>query len=242
VAKRPHRPILSVYGFTTIELMVTIGILVVLMGMVVIGFGVVGNHGKRSATKATLQTAVALLSELEAKGQLLQIKDIYGPAWQGGIPAPTESVSLDALRGSRPVRYCDNVVLATQAVMDKLRQLPTNRSVIEKLPAERLMNDALSSKPSDPVVRLAPEAGKFRVTAGILVDAWGNPIVFVPAGGMNNVRLKATGNQDQTITSAGVFPTQNNPPPRAGARAFWASAGPDGRFDQGDDNLYSFEN
>lgn len=56
------------------------------------------------------------------------------------------------------------------------------------------------------------------------IDAWGRPIIYVPATG-----LKVTvGGNTVTITA----------PDHKG---FWASAGPDGRMDLGDDNVYSFD-
>ena len=66
-----------------------------------------------------------------------------------------------------------------------------------------------------------------------LADAWGNPILFVPAGG-----LKVYTHGSKTSNPAGVVATIVNPVPN---RPFWASAGPDGDFATGDDNIYSFE-
>jgi prepilin-type N-terminal cleavage/methylation domain-containing protein len=74
----------------------------------------------------------------------------------------------------------------------------------------------------------------------LLADAWGNPIIYVP------YRL-GTGNAlnaDGTIPAAqgilkvgGITFTQQSPD----GRPFFASAGPDGDFSKGDDNIYSFE-
>jgi hypothetical protein len=88
----------------------------------------------------------------------------------------------------------------------------------------------------------------------MLRDGWGNPIIFVPASGLR-VRILADENklldtdpthkQTRIVTSAGEIkvPTSAtdvvNP---AGAKPFWASAGPDGDMSTGDDNLYSFQN
>jgi type II secretory pathway pseudopilin PulG len=89
----------------------------------------------------------------------------------------------------------------------------------------------------------------------ILLDAWGNPILFVPAGGLINVTLTATGPTVYRVASSGLIADQDGdgnvtdagpPGPNeqapARARPFFASAGPDGNFTTGDDNLYSFEN
>jgi hypothetical protein len=54
----------------------------------------------------------------------------------------------------------------------------------------------------------------------IPLDAWGNPIIFVPAGGLAGVHVDPVRSPD--------------------GRPFFASAGADGDFATGDDNLYSF--
>ena len=58
-----------------------------------------------------------------------------------------------------------------------------------------------------------------------IADAWGNPIIYVPPGGLTGVNV---GGHPVTIISPDH-------------RGFWASAGPDGNFANGDDNIYSFE-
>jgi type II secretory pathway pseudopilin PulG len=86
----------------------------------------------------------------------------------------------------------------------------------------------------------------------ILLDGWNNPIIFVPSSGLRVKLLAgergynpADPNQDYIIVSpeghvtnqgtAGVYVDRPG-------RPFFASAGPDGDFTKGDDNLYSFEN
>jgi hypothetical protein len=103
----------------------------------------------------------------------------------------------------------------------------------------------------------------------LILDAWGNPIIFVPATGLINV-FTGAGTADATVAALppwiGTTPPgvsrrlpaitspegQNdptyNPPPTAvppgqkpPGRPFFVSAGPDGDLSTGDDNLYSFE-
>ena len=59
----------------------------------------------------------------------------------------------------------------------------------------------------------------------VVLDGWYNPIIFVPAGGLTGV------------TRASAVTTVTSPD----GKAFFASAGPDGKFAAGDDNLYSFD-
>lgn len=85
----------------------------------------------------------------------------------------------------------------------------------------------------------------------ILLDAWNNPIIFVPASGLR-VRLlngkSANDPTDTTQTWIIVSPEgkvqgngSGNPVVTQVGRPFFASAGPDGDFAKGDDNIYSFE-
>lgn len=87
----------------------------------------------------------------------------------------------------------------------------------------------------------------------VLLDAWNNPIIFVPGSGLR-VRL-LNGQSDykidmmQCATAVVVSPEGRvdsitdplNPRVLQPGRPFFASAGPDGDFARGDDNIYSFE-
>ena len=103
----------------------------------------------------------------------------------------------------------------------------------------------------------------------MLVDAWGGPILYVPPGGLDGVTFEAHGPAElHRVTSKGALePGVDTDPATAdglrklindaatspappqpldiargrGLRPFFASAGPDGFFTTGDDNLYSFE-
>jgi prepilin-type N-terminal cleavage/methylation domain-containing protein len=99
----------------------------------------------------------------------------------------------------------------------------------------------------------------------VLMDAWNNPIIFVPATGLR-VRLLNGAKIYGDLQSNGLYsnipsevrttiivspegkvalenPSDPTSPPKVvqAGRPFWASAGPDGDFAKGDDNIYSFE-
>lgn len=65
------------------------------------------------------------------------------------------------------------------------------------------------------------------VNPPVLLDGFGNPIIACPSTGLTGVSIN--GAAAQTITARDGKP-------------FFASAGADGNFSLGDDNLYSFEN
>jgi prepilin-type N-terminal cleavage/methylation domain-containing protein len=88
----------------------------------------------------------------------------------------------------------------------------------------------------------------------VVLDAWGNPIIFVPGGVLGANPNPSTNNSGWSLLPDGSIPdtsggmisgsgssaikTQVNSPDY---HPFFASAGPDGDFSKGDDNLYSFE-
>lgn len=85
----------------------------------------------------------------------------------------------------------------------------------------------------------------------LLLDAWNNPIIFVPGTGLR-VRLlngkSANDPTDKQQTFIIVSPEGKTDRLGTGepyvvqpGRPFFASAGPDGNFATGDDNIYSFE-
>ena len=85
----------------------------------------------------------------------------------------------------------------------------------------------------------------------LLLDGWGNPIIFVPASGIRVLLLggKSTydiaDNEQRHIIVSPEGTVENNgtatPRIQRVGRPFFASAGPDGNFATGDDNIYSFE-
>jgi type II secretory pathway pseudopilin PulG len=94
----------------------------------------------------------------------------------------------------------------------------------------RAMMARLRSLPSNRATleQLPPSTvwgGATALEGPLLLDGFNNPILFVPANGLTGVRTKAG-----TVT---VSDPDHRP--------FFASAGEDGDFQAGDDNLYSFE-
>ncbi len=96
--------------------------------------------------------------------------------------------------------------------------------------------------------------------APLLLDGWGNPIIFVPASGLHvkllngqgsylsadppGVTSTSTNSQEYIIVSPEGHVTNqgsSNPYCDRPGRPFFASAGPDGDFTKGDDNIYSFD-
>ena len=84
----------------------------------------------------------------------------------------------------------------------------------------------------------------------MLLDGWNNPIIFVPATGLHLQMLNGASAYNGTATQNWIIVSPEgrvsgngtaNPIVVTPGRPFWASAGPDGDFSKGDDNIYSFE-
>jgi prepilin-type N-terminal cleavage/methylation domain-containing protein len=136
-------------------------------------------------------------------------------AFNTPIAAPGAVVDGAADRLAHPA------IAQTQQVIGEMMRVPSIRDTLGRSIGEGVLRQT-NGTPLDPPV---------------LVDAWNNPIIYVPATGLGNVTVAG---QSYNISSAGAYALAGSPPP--GARPFWASAGPDGDFSKGDDNVYSFGN
>lgn len=231
-------------GFTMIEILVVIGIIVILAGMLFIGGKMVFGKAKTKSTRVTLDNLAGMLAEFDAKTRKVpELDAIFTTMSANPLPAPG-NVAADAYPTVAD-RYNHNGVLGTQGVMAVLRTMPTNKAALEKFTPEQLLQGPGASNdfpgfplsfspvsvPSDPILLSPP----------IAADAWGNPIIFVPSEGLSEVTFEQHGPTElHIITSKGVLEPGDSA--QAGVRPFFASAGEDGSFIKGDDNLYSFEN
>ena len=242
-------------GFTLLEILVVIGIIMLLVAIGVIAFGALDQTPR--VTKTTLANLQSMLAEYETRTALREQPSYFYV--NGGKSSPganlwksyasnTEGKAGPVTSGS-PARYDWDAVANTQIVLQMLNRIPANKQTLTKLPGKQIhgLADAADNG------KLLPDGGsEKRIDPPLVLDGWNNPIIFVGSGGLRDVNLvpRTSGTTgggtsagfekpDQTITSAGVFPRGAVLP--ASARPFFASAGPDGDFRLGDDNLYSFE-
>lgn len=251
-------------GFTLLEILTVIGIILLLVAIGVIAFGALDQSGR--ATKTTLANLQAMLSEFETttalKDKPTQIfannravplnQPNQGPEllWKNAaIATPAAGLNGPVSSGSA-ARYQWDAVANTQIVLGYLTRLPQNKQVMSRLPGKQVHGVADGTTKG---TKLSPQpasgANAKVIDPPLILDAWNNPIVYVGRDGLRGVKYEARKNgttfQLQTVTSAGPFqqdPTATNsdnlPTNR---RPFFASAGQDGDFTTGDDNVYSFE-
>jgi prepilin-type N-terminal cleavage/methylation domain-containing protein len=217
-------------AFSLIEMLVVIGIILLLLTIGVLGFRHIERSNAEKQTKTTLAAADSMVQEMNAIGSLAALEGLanrsptpiftQGAVLNGTVSADRDNpgdVTLgkpgrDAVLQQNPPRPSDNV---QARVMRLLLSNPKNKTTVQTSPTSML------------VTMPAGYAVPF------LADAWGNPIIYVPSGGLAKVTF-ANGAVNQTVTSTGQANNLQN-------RGFWASAGPDGNFALGDDNLYSFQ-
>jgi len=253
-------------GFTMIEIIVAITVILILAGILLVGLRSIAGSSQAGETRVLLENVRGMLDELDSKARLgarnRPLEWWVGPAGSPSVVQAqtqpeqvdfwhrtTDQDSIDPPR-PRPIEAPGSVkpgandrtkhpaVRNTAIAMAKLVSVPANRTKLDGIPAQRLLRlEDVAPNASDPVpaTSLINEA----TLPPVVLDAWGNPIIFVPASGMI-VTLNSIGGQ-RLITSSKV---RQIPPTEYAAetdRPFFASAGPDGDFSSGDDNLYSFE-
>jgi prepilin-type N-terminal cleavage/methylation domain-containing protein len=211
-------------GFTLLEMIVAIGIILILLAIGLIGYRALDASASRKETNSTLANLQATVAELESTAGLTRLEGDGGVFGRGARLANPGDVVAGTTAGDQR-RYGAEVRL-TQDVIGRLMQVPKNKTAIGQLPSKRLLGpvDANFSTQTAMVPVPGTTPPKKAPNPPIPLDGWRNPILFVPSGGLENVSIEGA---SQTITSPGN-------------RLFWASAGPDGDFTKGDDNIYSF--
>lgn len=255
-------------GFTLIEVLVVIGIILVLVGIVSVGITYVSRSGRENATKVTLNNLRNMIAELDATAGLGGRQPNH--QWRGGslsgatsfniwkdadpaTPALDPVFSPGDVKATNPARLDSDAVRNTQIVMNLLVATPKNKTQLSNIPDNALIKLADVGTTTNYDESATP----------IPLDPWGNPIIFVPGAGLAVAGPYSGGTtypkgsyvtQGTTVYRA-LEGTQEAPPSPAweqvpsapqpaspDGRPFFASAGPDGDFSAADDNIYSFEN
>jgi len=201
-----------------VEILITIGVIILLVGIGVIAYRGLDKMASERATHTTLDNANAMLAEYEHGGSLgnLLLPDPTNPSnfWtatqQTFIDTTNPAVKLDDVGPSSGNRA--NAITQNGAVVFRLSRLPKNKSSLSALPQKSLLDQPAGSTAGAPA----------------FADGWRNPILFCPAGGIQVYLRFGEPSQTKTVITAPDH------------RPFWVSAGPDADFSKGDDNVYSF--
>ena len=232
-----------------IEIMVVIGVLIVLSTIVLLGMRHITTRTRQQQTQVSMQNLRNMLAEYNARTRMKAPTEwLWWNAPGAGSMRKTLAAgsTLDFWRvperttGSppepAPMATIGSVVVTTEGANDRTRKAVVNTAIamtlLTQLPENRnalqSFQDKLMQLPNDPDITTP---GYDESLTRIPLDAWGNPIILVPGSGLWGLEV------------GGV--TIPNDPDRAikapDNQPFWASAGPDGDFSKGDDNIYSFE-
>ena len=235
-------------AFTLIELIVVIVILTTLIGLITYGLARVTANQKEKSTRTMMANLDSMLQEMQSTRQLKNL-----PA--GGRTAPQGDMSAEAVSSNHNIRF--STMVRTQEAIQRMLSVPANKSLLTKLPSDNLLAE-MPKGINVPGLRFSPDG---KIDPPLPLDGWGNPILFLgPADlstgpgapswpdryGLRKVSLSGS-SAPVHITNPRVPYPPNEQAPNAQAvmmsyHPFWASAGPDGDFVKGDDNVYSFEN
>jgi prepilin-type N-terminal cleavage/methylation domain-containing protein len=240
------------HGFTLLELLTVIGVMLVLMGIAIIGYTHVSKATATKSTRVDLDNAKNLLAEYENTTPITGLPFSAAPSQI--VDSRNHAVNVADVTpdfGNPPMGNNDRyggAVQYTIEIMTQLVRFPQNKQTISQLPAKRLLafvdGTALRiTQPVSGIVLPKPPQAQY-----CLLDSWNNPIIYVPATGLNVLIRNGPSTQSPSgeprpfvVRSSGIYPAGQVPPLGAKDRPFWASAGPDGNFQNGDDNMYSFE-
>ncbi|HET6248512.1 MAG TPA: prepilin-type N-terminal cleavage/methylation domain-containing protein [Tepidisphaeraceae bacterium] len=229
------------HAFTLIEILVVIGIILLLIAIGVIGFQHLDKATSEKAIQTRFQVCNSILNDYEASVGTLNAIEGLGPS--GSQPSIYKSIANGGAVGqlTNPGdvnvgsynRYSQKgggsilTVINTGKILSTMSHVPSVKTLITQLPASALL-------PPDNLVNGAPgpwldndNTVMWPAHLPVILDPWKNPIIYVPATGLPNV-IVTRGTSTATVTVTAVD-----------GRPFWASAGQDGNFSNGDDNLYS---
>ena len=236
-------------GFTLIELMVVISIILILVGVSIAGISQVSKHSKTQRTQTALETARSLMAGYVASDpKQTALKALYDPATvvgrfdtglgklldptYGSIGAPVGPNGDKRWPGPAIDGNSDKTLAMgidyTAQVMQLLLRSPENKSIMDKLPAESKF--ILTDMNGVPLTGFPP----------LLADGNGEPILFAPPAGMNGVIVNGDNTATLLQSDGRVHKLVADPYPNPLPTPFFASAGSDRSFKTGDDNAYTF--
>jgi prepilin-type N-terminal cleavage/methylation domain-containing protein len=209
-------------AFTLVELLVVIAILAILMGILVWGIGGFGNQAKVKDTRTRMETLKSMMEQLRLANNQKDIPYYDNtdklPANWGNTTNANVGLVVPGQAARYPVGF--NAAGITQKIMGLMRAVPTNATILQNVNSTNYF--------------LRDDANNKAINPPVFVDGWGNPILCVPGGPLNDPNHGGLITRDKTNVQFHHQAPNNRP--------FFASAGPDGNFDTDFDNVYSFEN
>jgi len=198
-------------AFTTVELLVTIGLITLLLSVLVIGLRYAAGSTQERQTRVLMENCRNLLGEATADRaardrffqiQLPAIYNTTAAAANGRTDLDLTTAPLDGPAQDDPFNAAYvNAVRWTYFPMRAILNNTRARSAYDALPADRKARMPAGTYQNPRVARQEFTVGADgRPDPAPLIDGWGQPILFVPdgfeavgAGGVSGVRLEAAG-------------------------------------------------
>ncbi len=146
-------------AFTLVELLIVIGVILILMAITIPTIQTIVIQAKTRETRVVMQSAAAMLAELDAHSAISSLPVLATPVWATANGDVSDGDSAND-RLSTPVQQTGQALAVMLA-------LPGNQDAFMKLPSAQrsTINVGGNALP-------------------MLLDGWGNPIILVPATGM----------------------------------------------------------
>jgi len=225
-------------AFSLIEIMIVIAIITILLAAAFFGFNAVLNGRQMDATRAKMGVIRSITNEY-MMGTNGGSNAVPSWKWNGPVMPPATITTLSLNFWSAPYRWDNN--LPPNGIDNSDPGEPMTAPADAKDMAlwqwsnAQLAQTQLSRLPASKTMITGLPSGTAKVLnanqAPFFLDNWDVPILFVPGSGLKGVII-------------GGQPANGNPDPikSPDGKPFFASAGPDGNFTTGDDNIYSFDN
>jgi type II secretory pathway pseudopilin PulG len=180
----------------------------------------------------------------------LTLDNYRGSAFYHVLSDPEKHGNMNESQNPNDPRWVSDVVRWTQGVMFLLLKDPKNRSLVSNLPSDGILETMHAPINTSTGVTSGKVYASYTIDAAVVLDAWHNPIVFVPPGGMHVwMNPDGRGLRDWVVRTSGVYDSAGVVPPVGpNDHPFFASTGPDDCFsddqkaaDFASDNVYSFQ-
>jgi len=258
-------------AFTAVEIMLAVAVLIILASLLVVGLGRLSDQSRARATRLTMENMRNMLAELELRGAVPSEGRVDAPGNVtvnyrnnrfGNAVVRTQRVMRRALAAPA------NRALLAKFASDQQAPLEWAPGVAYQA-GDLVMHGGQyyrCTQNHSSNNQQQPPGGPWEPTSDhvpMFLDGWGNPIIYIPGPlvdpawtgswwyryGLGNVSVSG---QTRVICNplTVVYPSApTNDPDKMrkldemkAFKPFFASAGPDGDFARGDDNIYSFDN
>lgn len=181
-------------GFTLIEILVVITIILILIGLVLAGMKHATTNSKENLTIIQVENLHSMLAEMDANGGLSAIDTPGFLANPGDVKEETYASTTPTTPLTSPAvgRWKSAGVVASQRAVGHLRRISANRQNMQNMTnivQQQTTGAPYASKPTAPATPINVQSvmapGYGVPDPPIPADAWGNPIVFAPSQGMN---------------------------------------------------------